>query len=127
MTHLHPTGHRDDTPIYDAVRFMTKDEIEATVRRNAAAKNFDLKDEHMSVIRSLIEHYKHEDGRGYAGCDGFAPLQFLEEAYEFKGGRRYLHRLFGGRDTRDVLAPIHELVGLPVPGAEPDGHWKPVY
>lgn len=127
MTHLQATKPRGDTPIYDAVRFMTKDEIEATVRRNAAARNFDLKDEHMSVIRSLIEHYKHEDGRGYAGGGGFAPLQFLEEAYEFKGGRRYLHRLFGGHDTYDVLAPIHELVGLPAPGSEPDRTWKAVY
>jgi hypothetical protein len=97
---------------------MTKEEIEARVRRNAAAKNFDLRDEHMSVIRSLVEHYRQEDGRAYAGCEEFAPVQFLEEAYEFKGGRRYLHRLFGGHDTANVLEPIHELVGLPTPRAE---------
>jgi hypothetical protein len=49
-----------EIPIYDAVKYLTKDEIEQTVRKNAAARHFGLTDEHMNVIHSLIEHYKQD-------------------------------------------------------------------
>lgn len=109
-----------ETPIYDAVRYLTKDEIEETVRRNAAARQFELNDEHLNVIRSLIAHYRH--GAETRDCGvGQEPMRFLEEAYAFRGGRSYLHRLFAAvADARGVVAPIHELAGLPAPALEID-------
>ena len=102
-----------DTPIYDAVRYVTKEQIEQTARRNAAARCFELGDEHLNVIRSLIAHYK----RGCSACGSRLAqeaMRFLEEAYEFRGGRAYLHSLFAVvADARGVLARIHELAGLP--------------
>lgn len=109
-----------EAPIYDAVRYVTKDQIERTVRRNAAARCFDLRDEHLNVIRSLIAHYKR-------GCCARGSrfvqeaMHFLEEAYEFRGGRAYLHSLFEAvTDARGILARRHELAGLPAlaPAAE---------
>lgn len=102
-----------ETPVYDAVRYLTKDEIEQTVRRNAAARQFDLNDEHLNVIRSLIAHYRQGAEMRNCGVDR-EPMRFLEEAYAFRGGRSYLHRLFAAvADARGVVAPIHELAGLP--------------
>ena len=46
--------HDGEIPIYDAVRHLTREEVEATVRKNAAAMNFAVTDEHMNVIHSLI-------------------------------------------------------------------------
>ena len=100
--------------IYDAVKDLSKDALEQTVRKNAAARNFVLSDEHMSVIHTLIEHYK-QDCRDNNDC--FAThehMRFLEEAYKSKGGSKYLYMLFDAMpDTRGVLMPIHELAGLP--------------
>lgn len=115
MTGSTPTPDRE-TPIYDAVRYVTREQIELTARRNAAARCFDLGDEHLNVIRSLIAHYKQ-------GCSArgsrlvHEAMRFLEEAYEFRGGRAYLHSLFAVvADARGVLARIHELAGLPALG-----------
>jgi sulfur relay (sulfurtransferase) DsrC/TusE family protein len=102
-----------EIPIYDAVKYMTKEEIDRTVRKNAAARHFDVTDEHLNVIHSLIEHYK-QDCRSRDCLAAHEHMRFLEEAYEFKGGSKYLYRLFDALpDTRGVLMPIHELAGLP--------------
>ena len=102
-----------EIPIYDAVRYLTKAEIEQTVRKNAAARNFNLTDEHMNVIHSLIEHYR-QDCKTRDCLAAHEHMRFLEEAYEFKGGGKYLYILFDAvPDMRGVLMPIHELAGLP--------------
>lgn len=110
-----------ETPIYDAVKYVTKDQIEQTVRRNAAARRFEVSDEHLNVIRSLIEHYRHDCDTRDCGVVQES-MRFLEEAYEFRGGRGYLHKLFDAlADARGVVAPIHELAGLPDLASEPAG------
>ena len=102
-----------EMPIYELVRDLTREEVEQTVRRNAAARNFDVTDEHMKVIHSLIEHYK-QDCQHRDCLAAHEHMKFLEEAYAFKGGSRYLYMLFDAvPDTRGVLMPIHELAGLP--------------
>lgn len=99
--------------IYDAVKDLTKDEIEQTVRRNAAAMNFEVTSEHMDVIRTLIEHYK-QDCKTRDCLAAHEHMRFLEEAYAFRGGSKYLYMLFDAvPGTRGVLVPIHELAGLP--------------
>ena len=109
-----------EIPIYDAVRYLTKAEIEQTVRKNAAARNFNLTDEHMNVIHSLIEHHR-QDCKTRDCLAEHEHMRFLEEAYEFKGGSKYLYMLFDAvPDTRGVLMPIHELAGLPALRLEKD-------
>ncbi len=109
-----------EIPIYDAVKYLTKDEIEQTVRKNAAVRHFDLTDEHMNVIHSLIEHYR-QDCKTRDCRAAHEHMRFLEEAYEFKGGGKYLYMLFDAvPDTRGVLMPIHELAGLPTLRLEKD-------
>ncbi len=105
--------HDGEIPIYDAVRYLTREEVEETVRKNAAAMNFAVTDEHMNVIHSLIEHYK-QDCKARDCLAAHEHMRFLEEAYEFKGGSKYLYMLFDAvPGTRGVLVPIHELAGLP--------------
>lgn len=105
--------HDGEIPMYDAVKYLGKDEVEETVRRNAAAMNFDVNEEHMNVIHSLIEHYK-QDCKTRDCLAAHEHMRFLEEAYEYKGGSKYLYMLFDAvPDTRGVLVPIHELAGLP--------------
>jgi sulfur relay (sulfurtransferase) DsrC/TusE family protein len=105
--------HDGEILIYDAVKDLTKDEIEQTVRRNAAAMNFEVTSEHMEVIRTLIEHYK-QDCKTRDCLAAHEHMRFLEEAYAFKGGSKYLYMLFDAvPGTRGVLVPIHELAGLP--------------
>jgi sulfur relay (sulfurtransferase) DsrC/TusE family protein len=99
--------------IYDAVKDLTKDEIEQTVRRNAAAMNFEVSSEHMDVIRTLIEHYR-QDCKTRDCLAAHEHMRFLEEAYAFRGGSKYLYMLFDAvPGSRGVLVPIHELAGLP--------------
>ena len=120
MNNAENTMHEGENLIYDAVKDMTKDELEQIVRKNAAAKNFVLNDEHMSVIHSLIEHYK-QDCKTRDCLAAHEHMRFLEEAYEFRGGSKYLYRLFDAMpDTRGVLMPIHELAGLPALRLETD-------
>jgi sulfur relay (sulfurtransferase) DsrC/TusE family protein len=105
--------HDGEIPIYDAVKFLTKEVVEETVRSNAAAMNFEVTEEHMNVIHSLIEHYK-QDCKTRDCLAAHEHMRFLEEAYEFKGGSKYLYMLFDAvPGTRGVLVPIHELAGLP--------------
>lgn len=107
------TTQDSEMPIYDSVRNLTREEIEQAVRRNAAARNFAVTDEHMQVIHSLIEHYQ-QDCQLRDCLAAHEHMQFLEKAYESKGGSRYLYMLFDAvPDTRGVLMPIHELAGLP--------------
>ena len=113
MNNAQSTIHDGEIPMYDAVKYLTKEEVEETVRRNAAAMNFDVNEEHMNVIHSLIEHYK-QDCKTRDCLAAHEHMRFLEEAYEFKGGSKYLYMLFDAvPDTRGVLVPIHELAGLP--------------
>ena len=120
MNNAENTKHQGENLIYDAVKDMTKDELEQIVRKNAAAKNFDLNDEHMSVIHALIEHYK-KDCKTRDCLAAHEHMRFLEEAYESKGGSKYLYMLFDAMpDARGVLMPIHELAGLPALRLETD-------
>ena len=113
MNNAVDTAPENEDLIYDAVKHLTKDEIEQTVRKNAAARNFDLTSEHLSVIHSLIEHYQR-DCQTRDCLAAHEHMRFLEDAYEFKGGSKYLYRLFDAMPgTRGVLMPIHELAGLP--------------
>lgn len=99
--------------IYDAVKDLSNDELDQTVRKNAAAKHFDVTDEHLDVIHSLIEHYK-QDCKTRDCLAAHEHMRYLEQAYESKGGSKYLYMLFDALpDTRGVLMPIHELAGLP--------------
>ncbi len=105
--------HDGEIPIYDAVKFLTKEEVEETVRRNAAAMNFEVTEEHMNVIHSLIEHYK-QDCKTRDCLAAHEHMRFLEEAYASKGGSKYLYMLFDAvPGRRGVLVPIHELADLP--------------
>lgn len=120
MNNTESVAHDGEIPIYDAVKSMTWDEVEQTVRRNAAARNFPLTDEHMSVIRALIEHYQR-DCRNDDCLAAHEHMRFLEEAYDAKGGGKYLYRLFDAvPGTRGVITPIHELAGLPMLRLEKD-------
>jgi sulfur relay (sulfurtransferase) DsrC/TusE family protein len=120
MNNAENTKHQGEILIYDEVKDMTKDGLEQIVRKNAAAKNFDLNDEHMGVIHSLIEHYK-KDCKTRDCLAAHEHMRFLEEAYESKGGSKYLYMLFDAMpDTRGVLMPIHELAGLPALRLETD-------
>ena len=112
--------HDGEIPIYDAVKNMTRDGVEQTVRKNAAARHFEVTGEHMNVIHSLIEHYK-QDCKSRDCLAAHEHMRFLEEAYEFKGGGKYLYRLFDAvPGTRGVLMPIHALAGLPTLRLEKD-------
>lgn len=100
-------------PLYDAVKDLTKNDVESIVRKNAAQKNFEVKDEHLKVINTLIEHYqkacKTEDCLA-----AHEHMRYLENEFADKGGSKYLYMLFDSvPDTQGVLSPIHELVGLP--------------
>ena len=120
MNNAENTLHEGENLIYDAVKNMTKGELEQTVRKNAATQNFDLNDDHMSVINLLVEHYKHHC-KTRDCLAAHEHMRFLEEAYESKGGSKYLYMLFDAMpDTRGVLMPIHELAGLPALRLETD-------
>lgn len=107
------TTRDGEIPLYGVVRDLTREQIEEMVRRNAAALNFDVTREHMEVIHSLIEHYK-QDCRTRDCLAAHEHMRFLEEAYESKGGSKYLYMLFDAvPGMRGVLVPIHELAGLP--------------
>lgn len=107
------TTRDGEIPLYGVVRDLTREQIEDMVRRNAAALNFDVTREHMEVIHSLIEHYK-QDCKTRDCLAAHEHMRFLEEAYESKGGSKYLYMLFDAvPGMRGVLVPIHELAGLP--------------
>ena len=93
MNDTDSTMHDGEIPIYDAVKHLSKEDLEATVRKNAAAMNFDVNEEHMNVINSLVEHYK-QDCQTRDCLAAHEHMRFLEEAYEFKGGSKYLYMLF---------------------------------
>lgn len=100
-------------PLYDAVKDLTKNDVEAIVRKNAAQMNFEVRDEHLKVINTLIEHYqkacKTEDCLA-----AHEHMRYLENEYADQGGSKYLYMLFDGvPETQGVLSPIHELAGLP--------------
>jgi sulfur relay (sulfurtransferase) DsrC/TusE family protein len=120
MTNLSNTIQEGENLIYDAVKDLTKDELERRVRTNAAEKHFDLTSEHLDVIQLLVEHYK----RDCKAQDCFAAheqMHFLEDAYASKGGSKYLYMLFDAvPDAEGVLMPIHELAGLPALRLETD-------
>lgn len=114
MNTANNTMGKGENLIYDAVKDLTKEEIEQTVKKNAAARNFALSDEHMGVIHTLIEHYKQDCKDSQACFTTHVHMRFLEEAYKAKGGGKYLYMLFDAvPGTRGVLMPIHELAGLP--------------
>ena len=102
-----------EIPIYDAVKDLTTDEVEQTVRKNAAQKNFAVNDEHLKVIHTLIDHYKR-DCKTENCLAAHEHMRYLENAFAVRGGSKYLYMLFDAvPDTQGVLSPIHELAGLP--------------
>ena len=120
MNNAENTAPENEELIYDAVKDLTKDELEQTVRKNAAVKHFILNDEHMNVINTFIEHYK-QDCETHDCLAAHEQMRFLEDAYESKGGGKYLYKLFDALpDTNGVLMPIHELAGLPALRLEMD-------
>ncbi len=107
------TLHDGEIPMYDAVKDLSNEELEQTVRRNAAAAKFPLKDEHLKVIHTLVEHYRN-DCKSRDCLAASEHIRFLEDAYEAEGGSKYLYMLFDAMpEARGVLVPIHELAGLP--------------
>src|SRR3569832_2879865 len=54
MNNSESITHDGEIPIYDAVRHLTRDEVEKTVRKNAAARQFDVTDEHLVVFFFLF-------------------------------------------------------------------------
>ena len=103
-----------ELPIYDSVKDLTKEEVEQTVKRNAAEKNFAVNDEHINVIQTLIEHYK-QDCKSDDCLAAHEHMRYLENAFASKGGSKYLYMLFDAvPDTQGVLTPIHQLAGLPM-------------
>lgn len=100
-------------PLYDAVKDLSKDDVESIVRKNAAEKNFVVKDEHLKVINTLIDHYK-KTCKSEDCLVAHEHMRFLENEYADKGGSKYLYMLFADvPDSQGVLSPIHELAGLP--------------
>lgn len=113
MNAVDNTTHEGEALIYDSVKDLDRATIEQTVRSNAVAKKFDLKDEHLDVIYRLIEHYKN-DCQSRDCLSAHEHMRFLEQAYEDRGGSKYLYMLFDTcPEMRGVLRPIHELAGLP--------------
>lgn len=108
------TTMRDiELPIYDAVKDMSKEEIEQTVKKNAAEKNFVVNSEHLKVIHTLIEHYQRDCKSDDCGA-AHEQMRYLENAFAAQGGSKYLYMLFDAvPDSQGVLSPIHELAGLP--------------
>lgn len=113
MNDVDNTTYEGETLVYDAVKDLSKEQIEQTVRQNAVTKKFDLKEEHLDVIHTLIAHYKW-DCQNRDCLSAHEQMRFLERAYETKGGSKYLYMLFDTcPEMRGVLRPIHELAGLP--------------
>lgn len=106
--------HDGEIPMYDAVKNLLNDELDRTVKKNAAARSFVVNDEHLSVIHTLVEHYR-QDCKARDCLAAHEQMRFLEEAYESRGGSKYLYMLFDTPDPekRGVLTQIHELAGLP--------------
>ncbi len=112
--------HDGEILIYNAVKDLSKSELDQRVKSNASARNFSLNDEHISVIHTLVEHYKR-DCKWRTCLAAHEHMRFLEEAYESKGGGQYLYMLFDALpDARGVLTSIHELAGLPALRLESD-------
>lgn len=106
--------HDDEILIYDAVKNLTKDELGQRIVKNAAARNFVLTDEHIDVIHTLVDYYRQKCKLDNCLAT-HEHVRFLEDAYESKGGGRYLNTLFDMPDPehRGVLTQIHELAELP--------------
>ncbi len=103
-----------EIPMYDAVKDLSNDELDRTVKKNAAVRNFAVNDEHLGVIHTLVEHYR-QDCKTRDCLAAHEQIRFLEDAYESQGGSKYLYMLFDTPDPekRGVLTQIHELAGLP--------------
>lgn len=106
--------HDGEIPMYDAVKDLSNDELDRTVKKNAAARNFVVNDEHLGVIHTLVEHYR-QDCKARDCLAAHEQMRFLEDAYESQGGSKYLYMLFDTPDpeNRGVLTQIHELAELP--------------
>lgn len=103
-----------ELPIYDSVKDLTKEEVEQTVKRNAAEMNFAVNDEHLTVINTLIDHYK-QDCKSDDCLAAHEHMRYLENAFADKGGSKYLYMLFDRvPEAQGVLTPIHQLAGLPM-------------
>lgn len=102
-----------EIPIQDAVQDLSVEELDLTVRRNAAERGFILSDEHLHVIHTLFNHYKQDCNNGDCMA-AHEHMRYLENAYAERGGGRYLHMLFDlVPNARGVLTTIHDLANLP--------------
>lgn len=99
--------------IYDAVENLGRDELHQRVQTNAQQAGYDITDEHMEVIDSLVAHYK-ADCQNRDCHKSHEHMRFLEDKFSDKGGSRYLYELFHDDEGPDgVLHAIHKLADLP--------------
>ncbi len=105
--------------IFNAVKDLSHEDVEETVKRNARKYDFHIDDKHMDVIHTLVEYYKQECEKNDCHA-AFRHMHFLNKTYEEQGGSKYLYQLFdqgssigsGGSEV-GVITRIHELLELP--------------
>ncbi|MCB1787949.1 MAG: hypothetical protein H6953_13105 [Chromatiaceae bacterium] len=108
-----------ENQLFDAVKDLNPQEVEARVRRNAERMGVELSHEHLEVVHALIEHYQ-TDCQGH-DCRAASPhMRHLIRHFEPRGGSRFLYRLFDAIQPSDetgrelgILTMIHELAQLP--------------
>lgn len=116
MNNSQPTT---ESQIYDAVKDLTRADIDARVKRNAPSVGLAVTDEHLQVIERLIDHYKQVCQT--QDCHAATPhMRFLSKTYEDKGGSAYLYQLFdrvpssaANASQLGIITLIHQLVELP--------------
>lgn len=102
-----------EVSIYTEVKDLDRNKLNERVRNNAKEMGFDLNDEHLDVINTLVEYYKENCYQDDC-LESHPHMRYLEEAYEDKGGSKYLYMLFDqGDEFEGVLTVIHRLAGLP--------------
>lgn len=91
---------------------LKTESIYSMIERKAQEKGIHLTPEHMEVIDFVLDFYESCDD-----CQNARQLaDFIQKAFEKKGGRKYLYQLF----PDGPLSTIHELADLPRLGNETD-------
>lgn len=85
---------------------------ESLARRHAREYGIELTADHLKVVQ-LLHHYYLNHGEVRSGRE---LDKMLADAFKFKGGRRYLHRLF----PCGPVAQGMRFAGLPVPAHTED-------
>lgn len=87
---------------------------EQTARERAAAEGIEMTDDHWEAVRVLRDHYL-EHGLPESGRD---LADVLADAFDDRGGRRFLYRLF----PKGPVTQGMRIAGLPLPAySEDDG------